>query len=118
MKAKYTSPLTPTIDEIPTTVLQALKDPRWRRAMYEEIEAQIRNHTWDIVTPNKHINLVGCKWVFTIKRNADGSVARYKAPLVAKGYNQRPGLDYTETYSPVVKPTTIRLVLSVSVSSN
>lgn len=110
--------VTPLTEEIPTTVQQALKDPRWRRAMYEELEAQLKNHTWDVVTPRKHINIVGCKWVFTIKRHADGSIDRFKARLVAKGFTQRPGLDYNETFSPVVKPATIRLVLSVSVSNH
>jgi histone deacetylase 1/2 len=61
--------------------------------------------------------VVGCKWIFRLKRHTDGTVARYKARLVAKGFNQRPGLDYHETFSPVVKPTTIRLVLSIAISN-
>jgi len=58
---------------------------------------------------------VGCKWVFRIKQKADGSVDKFKALLVAKGYNQCPGVDYKETFSPVIKPATIRIVLNIAV---
>jgi hypothetical protein len=100
----------------PTTVSQAMKDPRWRSAMAAELNALVRNGTWDLVPPQAHHNVVGCKWVFRIKRNPDGTIARYKARLVAKGFHQRPGVDYHDTFSPVVKPTTIRLVLCLALN--
>lgn len=100
----------------PTTVTQALKDPQCRRAMSEEYDALVRNGTWELVPADPSHNVVGCKWIFRIKRHSDGSVDRFKARLVAKGFHQRPGVDYHDTFSPVVKPTTIRLVLSLAVS--
>ena len=113
-----TDTVVPLSETIPTSVAEALNDPRWRQAMYEELEALARNRTWDLIDASVAANIVGCKWVFTIKRHPDGSIDRFKAHLVAKGFHQRPGVDFQETFSPVIKPATIRLVLSVSVSHN
>lgn len=62
--------------------------------------------------------MIGCKWVYKVKRKPDGTIDRYKARLVAKGFKQRYGIDYEDTFSPVVKAATIRLVLSIVVSNN
>ncbi|KAM2004613.1 hypothetical protein ACFX15_028040 [Malus domestica] len=86
----------------------------WQTAMQEEIDALHSQQTWSLVPLPCDKNLVGCKWVYRIKKNANGTVARYKARLVAKGYNQEEGVDYGETFSPVVKPTTIRLILALA----
>ena len=85
--------------------------------MSEEYDALVRNGTWELVPLEDITNLVGCKWIFRIKRNSDGSIDRYEARLVAKGFHQRPGVDYHETFSPVVKPATVTLVLSIGVSN-
>ena len=84
--------------------------------MNDEFDVLVRNGTWELVPSTSMQNLVQCKWVFHIKWLSDGSIDRYKAKLVAKGFHQRPGVDYHDTFSHVVKPTTIRLVLSLAVS--
>lgn len=99
----------------PTTFTQALKDPNWRLAMSEEFDALLRNGTWELVPSHPNQNLVGCKWVFRTKYLPNGCVDRYKARLVANGFHQRPGIDYSETFSPVIKPSTVCLVLSLAV---
>ena len=86
--------------------------------MEEEYGALIANQTWDLVPPPPHANIVSGKWLYRHKLNADGSLARYKARWVVRGFSQQHGLDYDETFSPVVKPATIRTVLSLAVSSD
>ncbi|KAJ4720471.1 Retrovirus-related Pol polyprotein from transposon TNT 1-94 [Melia azedarach] len=100
---------------VPPDVIAALSDPRWTKAMEEEINALARNETWTLVPYSPDMRLVGSKWVYKVKQNPDGSVSRFKARLVAKGFHQTPGLDYNETYSPVVKASTIRIVFSLAV---
>ncbi|KAM0984150.1 hypothetical protein ACFX14_011746 [Malus domestica] len=105
---------TATTTSEPKTFKSASQVSEWQVAMQEEIDALHSQKTWSLVPlpPNK--NLVGCKWIYKIKKHADGSVARYKARLVAQGYSQEEGVDYLETFSPVVKPTTIRLIFALA----
>ncbi len=71
--------------------------------MNVEMEALEQNKTWELVK----LPPVGCKWVFTVKYKADGTIERYKAQLVAKGYTQTYGIDYLETFAPVAKMNTV-----------
>lgn len=100
----------------PATVTEALADSNWRKATIEEYQALQKNQTWTLSHLPSNKKAIGCKWVFKIKRNADGSVQRYKMRLVAKGFNQQEGFDYSETFSPVVKPTSIKIVITLALT--
>ena len=100
----------------PHDLEEALANDHWKRAMDEEYLALIKNQTWHLVPPERGRNVIDYKWVYKVKRKADGSIDRYKARLVAKGFKQRYGIDYDDTFSPVVKATTIMIILSVAIS--
>lgn len=101
---------------IPTTIEEALGHPGWKQAVTEEMSALVKNNTWSLVTKPEHIIPIGCKWVFTLKYNSDGTLNRYKARLVAKGFTQSYGIDYVETFAPVAKLNTIRIIFSLAVN--
>ncbi|KAI0493116.1 hypothetical protein KFK09_027392 [Dendrobium nobile] len=86
--------------------------------MSQEFQALQSQGTWELVSPDPSFNVLGSKWTYRIKYNSDGSISRHKARLVAKGYNQEYDIDYTETFSPVVKMPTIRVLILLSVHYN
>jgi hypothetical protein len=104
-----------SIDE-PLNLVATLGDENWKKVMDAEYDALMKNKTWHLVPPQKGNNVIDCKWVYKIKRREDGSLDKYKAQLVAKGFKQQYGIDYEETFSPVIKPTTIRVILSQAIS--
>ena len=114
-KLNLTAALHPFSSE-PRTVNQALKEKRWRCAVSTELDAFARNQTLELVPRQPHMNVAGCRWIFKNKFLPDGSLRKPKARLVAKGYTQQLGRDYTDTFSPVIKTTTIRLILDIAVS--
>ncbi|RVW29882.1 Retrovirus-related Pol polyprotein from transposon RE1 [Vitis vinifera] len=94
---------------IPNSVQEALADPRWKAAMNEEMKSLQKNETWELVECPPGKKPVGCRWIYTVKYKADGSIERFKARLVAKGYTQTYGIDYTETFAPVAKINTFEM---------
>ena len=103
---------------IPRNVQEALTDIDWTKAMNEEIEALQKNSTWELVPLPEGKKIVGCRWIFTVKLNLDGSINRYKARLVAKRYTQKYGIDYEDTFAPVAKMNTIRVLMSLAANLN
>ncbi|GJU01054.1 ribonuclease H-like domain-containing protein [Tanacetum coccineum] len=99
----------------PTCLAESLSDPNWVEAMNNEIEALNRNNTWTICDLPVGRKPIGSKWIWKIKYKASGDIERYKARLVAKGFSQKEGIDYDETFSPVVKMVTVRCLIRIDV---
>jgi hypothetical protein len=103
-------------DVEPICFEDAIGHALWDKAMDEEMVALDANRTWELVPLPEGKKAIGCKWVYKVKHNSDGSISKYKARLVAKGYAQTHGIDYEETFAPVAKMATVRAVIVVAVS--
>ncbi|GJV77739.1 ribonuclease H-like domain-containing protein [Tanacetum coccineum] len=106
------------ISPLPKSPFVALSDPHWRDAMYDEYNALIKNSTWILVPKLPNVNVVWSMWLFRHKYHVDGSLSRYKAYLIANRRNQQYGVDCSDTFSQVVKPTTIRTIFSLALARN
>ncbi|GKD52014.1 putative RNA-directed DNA polymerase, partial [Tanacetum coccineum] len=102
----------------PKTYKEVVLDSKWVEAMNSEIKALNRNNTWTITELPKGRKPIGHKWIWKIKYKSTGEIERYTARLVAKGFSQKEGIDYEETFSPVVKMVTVRCVLSLAVQND
>ena len=100
----------------PTDYSSASQQSNWVQAMKDEYTALVRNWLWWLVPHPPNRPVIGCKWVYKTKFSPDGSVDRFKARLVAKGFHQEWGIDYHENFNPVIKATTIWLLLSLAIS--
>lgn len=115
---KYANFTTAPSSSVPHSVRAVLKELHWHAAMQEEYDALLRNKTWSLVPRPRDVRVLSGKWVFKEKFNSDGTLERHKARWVVRGDHQRPGHDFGETFSPVVKPATIRTVLTLIASKN
>ncbi|XP_028751995.1 uncharacterized protein LOC114711730 [Neltuma alba] len=101
---------------MPRSVSEALKSPKWQNAMATEFQALLDTRTWTLVPLSPSLNVISCKWIFRIKFSPSCSVDKFKARLVGKGFHQQEGVDFFETFSLIVKPVTVRVILSIAVS--
>ena len=108
--------LTADIDE-PRSLKEAITgeySTQWKKAVNSEFNSLLSNDTWKLVPAPEDKNIVGNRWIFKVKRNADGSIDRFKARLVAKGFSQEKGIDYQEVFAPVVRYSAIRSLLALA----
>lgn len=98
----------------PVTVDEALKREEWRGAMEDELQSIQKNQTWEEADLPEGKNVIGLKWIYKTKFLADGSVEKYKARLVVRGFTQQQGIDYEETFAPVARFETVRMILALA----
>ena len=105
----------------PQTYKEAMSTPEapyWQEAVNDEINSIMQNHTWELVNLPPGNKPIGCKWIFKRKLQTNGTIDKYKAHLVAKGYRQKEGLDFFDTYSPVTRITSIRMLIATTAIHN
>ena len=111
----YTVPELQKEPESVTDALSSSDKEQWKVAMQKEMDSIHSNDVWDLVKLPKGRKPGGNKWVFKRKTGADGTIERYKACLVAQGFSQRHGLDYDETFSPVIRFESVRSLVAISI---
>lgn len=109
---KFSLSITKSIE--PRTYKEACQHDCWVKEMHIELDALVANNTWQLVEKPPYVKPIGSRWVYKVKHRADGSIERYKAKSVAKGYNQIEGLDFFDIFSPVEKLTTVRTLIALA----
>ncbi|XP_042517523.1 uncharacterized mitochondrial protein AtMg00820-like [Macadamia integrifolia] len=108
-------------EDEPASLREVLSSPakdKWQAAMEDELSSISKNQVWKLVNLPLGHKTIGNKWVLKVKHKEDGSIDKYKARLMAKGYTQKEGVDYDETFSPAVRIALIRLILAIVVKLN
>ncbi|XP_052477222.1 uncharacterized mitochondrial protein AtMg00820-like [Gossypium raimondii] len=98
----------------PSSFKEAMRNEHWKKAMEAEIDMIHKNDTWDLMVRPDQKKVIGVKWVFRAKFNSDGSLNKHKARLVVKGYSQQFGIDFVETFAPVARLDTIKLLFALA----
>jgi hypothetical protein len=113
--SSYLELLCDIIDVEPTCYEEASEKKEWKDAMIEEYQSIIKNDVWDVVLRPKEKSIVISKWIYKMKHSTDGSIKKYKASFVARGFSQKEGIDYEETFAPMLRYTSIRTTLVIAV---
>ena len=101
------------VDQEPTSYEEAAQKKEWVEAMTEEYQSILKNEVWDIVPKPKNKSVVSSNWIYKIKHASDGSIEKYKARFVARGFSHKEGIDYEETFSLVERYTSIRTIMAL-----
>ena len=112
--SNYVALMCDLVDQEPTNFEEAVQKKEWVEAMTEEYQSIIKNDVWDIVPRPEGKSIVSSKWIYKVKHAADGSIEKYKARFVARGFSQKEGIDYEETFSPVARYTSIRTIMALA----
>ena len=99
-------------------VKEALQDENWVESMHEELNQFVRNDVWEFATRPGGVHIIGTKWIFKNKTNEDGEIIRNKSRLVAQGYTQVEGIDFDESFAPVARLESIRILMSIACTMN
>jgi hypothetical protein len=112
--SSYMALMCDLIEKEPTCFEEAIQKKEWADAMTEEYQSIIKNDVWEIVPRPKNKDVVSSKWLYKIKHVVDGSIEKHKARFVARGFSQKEGIDYEETFAPVARYTSIRTIIALA----